>query len=556
MKKAVLVFLVGSFATSLTFGQSTNGWHLKDKQKSGYYGISLDQAYAFLKSKKQKSTRIIVAVIDSGIDTLHEDLKPILWTNTKEIPNNGIDDDNNGYIDDIHGWNYLGGKDGKSVKEDSYEAARVYHSLKSKYANKDEAAIMKSADKEEYLTWKRAKESVIGGEDNGVDVAVMRKALESMQKTNEILKTGLKKEVFTGEELDAFTPASEEEKKAKAAMLGLMKANSLMDKSNKEFMEGFEEFVNAEEKKDAAKTNPPTNYRLDVTGDDESNWNSRGYGNNDVMSLTPMHGTHVSGIIAAARNNGKGIDGVADNVSIMALRAVPDGDEHDKDIALAIRYAVDNGAKVINMSFGKNFSPYKQWIDEAVQYAQKKGVLLVHAAGNDNSDIDAKTTYNFPCAEYLSNGKQASNWITVGASGDPKIGGMAANFSNYGKKKVDVFAPGVSIYATLPGGNTYGNLQGTSMASPVVAGVAALIKSYFPNLTPEQIKTAIEKSTVKPQIKTKKPGTEDMVNLSDISKTGGVINAYGAVKAAYDMSKGTPTPTPAPKSKVTKPIKG
>jgi subtilisin family serine protease len=479
-----------------------------------------------------------------------------LWTNTKEIPNNGIDDDKNGYVDDIHGWNYLGGKDGRSVKEDSYEAARVYHGLRSKYEGKDEDEIMKSADKEEYLTWKRAKVSVMGAEDNGIDFTVLKKALTNMQKVNETLKTGIKKDVFTGDELDAFTPASEEEKKAKKAMLDLMKGNNIVDKSNKEFMDGFEEFVNAEEKKEAAKTTPPTNYRLDVTGDDESNWDSRGYGNNDVMSLTPMHGTHVSGIIAAARNNGKGIDGVADNVSIMALRAVPDGDEHDKDIALAIRYAVDNGAKVINMSFGKSFSPYKQWIDEAVQYAQKKGVLLVHAAGNDNSDIDAKTTFNYPSAEYLSNGKQATNWITVGASGDPKIGGMAASFSNYGKTKVDVFAPGVSIYATIPGGNTYGNLQGTSMASPVVAGVAALIKSYFPNLTPEQIKTAIEKSTVKPQIKTKKPGTDDMVNLSDISKTGGVINALGAVKAAYDMSKGTPTPTPAPKSKVTKPIKG
>jgi len=251
------------------------------------------------------------------------------------------------------------------------------------------------------------------------------------------------------------------------------------------------------------------------------------------MANTPFHGRHVSGIIAAVRNNGKGIDGIADNVKIMMIRAVPDGDEHDKDIALAIRYAADNGAKVINMSFGKGFSPEKQWVDDAVKYAQSKGVLLVHAAGNDASDID--TAWNFPTPVFKADGKRASNWITVGASGDPKLGGLVAGFSNYGKKEVDVFAPGVKIYSTIPGGNSYGNAQGTSMASPVVAGLAALILEYFPNLTAEQVKSVIEKSSLKPDMKVKNPATEEEVDLSELSRSGGVINAYEAVKLASTM---------------------
>ena len=260
-----------------------------------------------------------------------------------------------------------------------------------------------------------------------------------------------------------------------------------------------------------------------------------------------MHGTHVSGIIAAARNNGVGMDGIADNVKIMMVRAVPDGDEHDKDIALAIRYAVDNGAQVINMSFGKGYSPEKKWVDDAVRYAESKGVLMVHAAGNDAKNID--TTFNYPTPLLLDN-KRPNNWITVGASGDPKAGGLTANFSNYGKTEVDVFAPGVKIYATVPGGNTYQNLQGTSMASPVVAGLAALVLEYFPTLSARQVKMVIEKSAQKPDVKVTEPGTDEMVNLADISKSGGIINAYEALKLASTI-KGERKAAPPVKTKST-----
>jgi subtilisin family serine protease len=306
-----------------------------------------------------------------------------------------------------------------------------------------------------------------------------------------------------------------------------------METTNVEFIQGLGEFVGSEERKAESREKAPPAYRQEIVGDNENDINDRYYGNND-LSATPFHGTHVAGIIAAARNNNKGMDGVADNVKIMMLRAVPDGDEHDKDIALAIRYAVDNGARVVNMSFGKDFSPQKKWVDEAVKYAESKDVLLIHAAGNDGKDIDSAD--NYPNAVIKSTGERAKNWINVGASGDDQAGGLTASFSNYGKNEVDVFAPGVRIYSTIPGGNTYGNAQGTSMASPVVTGTAAFLMSYFPDLSAIQIKQVIEESAQVPADTVRKPGSDEMVKLKEISKTGGVINAFEAAKLAETMT--------------------
>jgi len=237
------------------------------------------------------------------------------------------------------------------------------------------------------------------------------------------------------------------------------------------------------------------------------------------------------------------VQGVANDVKIMMVRAVPEGDEYDKDIALAIKYAVDNGARVINMSFGKGYSPEKQWVDEAVRYAESKDVLIVHAAGNESEDIDS--TDNFPNPDLVTFHTTASNFITVGASGDTHIGNgsMIANFSNYGATGVDVFAPGVKIYSTLPGGNQYGFLQGTSMAAPVVTGVAALIRSYFPDLSARQVKYAIEKSATQLPDSTlvPEPGTNKMVPVKELCTSGGFLNAYAAVQLAATLKPEAPT---------------
>lgn len=539
MKKQIakpVIALLAIALNSSAFAQTSvkevpNGWHTQDRVTSGYYGISLDKAYQLMKGKKSQT--VVVAVIDSGIDTTHEDLKSMLWTNPKEIPGNGKDDDGNGYIDDVHGWNFIGGKDGRNVKEDSYEAARFYHTYKSKFANITDPTSLSKEDQAMYKEWLRAKKDVTEGVDQS-EMFFLQRLYPALKAGDSIIAKDLKKEEYSGKDLQTYEPTSKEAAAAKNIILGICQQNSNYDITNKQLLEELEGSLRKAEAVDKA----PRDYRGEIVKDNEADINDRYYGNNDIMANTPLHGTHVAGIIGAAHNS-IGIDGIADNVRIMAVRAVPDGDEHDKDIALAIRYAVDNGAKVINMSFGKSFSPQKQWVDDAVKYAESKGVLLVHAAGNDAKNID--TTYNYPTPVFLTNSYRASNWITVGANGatgDARTGGITATFSNYGKNEVDVFAPGVNIYSTIPGGNTYGNLSGTSMASPVTAGLAALILEYYPNLTPQQVKFIIENSAVKPAIKVSNPETKSLVNLTDISKTGGIINAYEALSLAERVNKG------------------
>ena len=532
-KRSVLVALIAGFCLT-SFAQSSkkassNGWHLKGLDE-GYYGINLDKAYDFVKGKKSET--VVVAVIDSGIDTTHEDLKPILWVNPKEIPGNGIDDDGNGYVDDVHGWNFLGGRDGRNVDKDSYEAARIYHALKPRFENVKDPATLSKEDQEEYKMWLRAKSDITKGVDQN-ELFFIKRLFPSLKRGDSVIRKELNKEEYNGEDLKSYKPTNPDAVVMRNVILNISEGNNNnFEIPNTEILEGIEADLT---KADAANT-APKDYRGEIVKDNENDINDRFYGNNDVMAgmSSALHGTHVSGIIAAARNNDKGVDGIADNVRIMMVRAVPDGDEHDKDIALAIRYAVDNGARVINMSFGKYYSPNKKWVDDAVKYAETKGVILVAAAGNEGFLVDTMPHYPSPI---LLDHEKVNNWIMVGASGDPTNGGLVADFSNFGKKEVDVFAPGVNIYSTVPGGNTYRNLSGTSMASPVTAGVAAFLLEYYPTLTPQQVKQVIEKSAVDPKVKVTQPNSNKSVSFSDLSKSGGVLNAYEAVKLADALTK-------------------
>jgi len=552
--KHPIVFFLLNVLSFTTFSQGNsiktdppNNWHLLDKAISGYYGISLDKAYELIKGKKSKT--VVVAVIDSGVDTLQEDLIPVLWHNPKEIPGNGKDDDKNGYTDDVYGWNFIGGKDGRNVKEDSYEAARVYYQLKSKYENTEpDTLAMPAKEKAEVTTYLKAKEKIGSNKVDPTELLFMKQILPKLEKGDSVIAKELNKQEFSCTDLEKYFPSDINAKNAKSLYLGLCKLNGSDDITNKQILQDIEDQI---KKGDALET-APKNYRGEIVKDDETNINDRFYGNNDVMTETPTHGTFCSGLIGASRNNGKGIDGIADNVKIMMVRAVPDGDEHDKDIANAIRYAVDNGAQIINMSFGKEFSPQKNWVDDAVRYAESHGVLLVHAAGNDKENVD--TVDNFPNPVFADGNGRSNTMITVGASGDPANGGIVAYFSNYGKKEVDLFAPGVEVYSTLPGGNNYGKLSGTSFSSPIVAGVAALLLEYYPDLSAKQLKYIIEKSASPVTEQVENPETHEKVYLSDISKTGGLVNAYEAVKLASTIKgeRNTEQPIINPRPKMVK----
>jgi len=529
MRKIILPFFLFFFLLNARAQDiSLRGWHLKDKTTDGFYGISLDEAYHFLVSQQLKSTPVIVAVLDSGIDTTHEDLKPVLWLNSKEIPGNHKDDDKNGFADDVHGWNFLGNPDGRNVADGGSEWIRVYWRFKDKYEGKTiNADSLTPQQRYEYSNWQKARGGVVNQGMKEEQLGNLRQFLENVGFCDSVMKKALGKTEYAKSDIASFVPASELDKKVKSYLIEIFKEASTPEMNNTALIKDVKDYLAGEERKSTADKIPPEAVHLNITGDDERDGRISYYGNTDIQAAKPDHGTHVSGIIAAVRNNGIGMDGIADNVKIMMVRTVPEGDEFDKDIAMGIRYAVDNGAKVISMSFGKSLSPDKKLIDEAVRYAASKDVLLVQGAGNSKRNIDAYD--NFPNPKYLFTDSLAPNWITVGAS---DVNGMAADFSNYGTKAVDVFAPGVAIYSTFPG-SKYISFDGTSMATPVVSGIAALLRSYFPKLPATAIKKIIEQSAVMPADKTVKPGTTNKVLMNELCKSGGIVNAFNAVKIAF-----------------------
>jgi len=505
-------------------------WFLKDPQTDHLQGVSAEKTYQSLLPGKASQT-VLVAVIDSGIDIDHEDLKDVIWTNEDEIPGNGIDDDKNGYIDDVHGWNFIGGKNG-NVAEDTYEVTREYKRLKPKYEHAEENKIGKK-EKAEFEKWKKVKSKFEAASTKAQQQYNQYVTIyENIAAGNDTLKRVLNVKKLDPALLEQITSNDRGIQMAKSAITFIYQ-NVGPDADIDEVLEQLKEAVKYFE------VQVKYGYNLDfdsrkIVGDDYSNLYEKGYGNNDVKGPDALHGTHVAGIIGANRKNNIGIKGIADNVKIMSVRAVPNGDERDKDVANAIRYAVDNGARIINMSFGKSYSPEKEAVDKAVKYAESKGVLLVHAAGNDADNND--TDDNFP-TRYFINGKEAKNWLEIGASSAGADSTLVATFSNYGKKSVDLFAPGVEIYSTTPG-NTYKNESGTSMASPTTTGVAAIVMSYFPELSYKQVKEILKQSTRKfDHLKVLKPGAKEEVEFSELSNTGGMVNAYEAVKLALKTTK-------------------
>lgn len=496
-------------------------WYLKSPSSDKVFGTGADKAYELLQGRPHRE--VIVAVIDGGTETDHEDLKDRLWTNSREVPGNGLDDDGNGYVDDIHGWSFLGGQD-RDINHEAMEIARLVWREERFFSGKDTLGLAgDEADRFLRYTALRTKfreeHSELENQYQGIKLVAdhIRKVKQS--SGGEFSKAANK----------AYKPSDDMSKRLRKTMnvlLLLMPAEEL----EKEVLMADESmgpmlamnFMNTD------------SLRRIVVGDDPADGGQRSYGCNRYEGPDGMHGTHVAGTIAANRDNGLGIRGVAAHARIMVLRAVPNGDERDKDVANAIRYAVDHGASIINMSFGKYYSGEKSLVDEAVRYGMEKDVLFVHAAGNESKDRDLEMT--FPSRK-LEDGTEVKNWIEVGASTNSRKGKkLIATFSNYGAGSVDLFAPGQDIWSTVPD-NGYGDASGTSMAAPVVSGVAALIRSYFPDLRASEVRELLMETVEPYSKKVRVPGKKEKVRMKELCLSGGFVNAENAVRQLLNQGR-------------------
>jgi subtilisin family serine protease len=507
------------------FEQNLVNWHLKNISSS-VMGTNTQKAYDEIIGKRAPKKKIIVAVIDAGVDIYHEDLRENIWTNTAEIKGNGIDDDKNGYIDDVHGWNFLGNTKGENIGRATLEKTRLLRELTPKYGSGVEFLITDKSEAESAL-YKKLK-AEIDAELKEVNEMLpnIKAAKENIENAYAYLSQISGEPINSHEDVKKLEPKNKEQKKIRRKLMFYAKVGGTK--------KGLEEYYNQLLDQKEANLNVNFNPRRDIIGDDLSNLADNNYGNPNVIGPDAFHGTFCAGIIGASIDNKKGINGIANSVLIMPIRAVPNGDEYDKDVALAIRYAVDNGAQIINMSFGKSYSANKELVDDAFAYAEAKGVLLVQAAGNSNENIDIMP--NFP-SDSLNNGKIVNNHICVGASTIATKKKLPAGFSNYGNRTVDLFAPGLDIISTTIE-SQYEISQGTSFSAPVVSGVAALVWSYYPELTAVQLKDILLKSvTPAGRQKVRIPGGKKKTRFRELSVSDGIVNTYNAFIMAEEMTK-------------------
>lgn len=509
-------------------------WYHKNYDATKVYGVNTQGAYDFFESKGLKPITVIVGVLDSGVEVDHPGLIGNMWANPNEVPNNGKDDDGNGYVDDIYGWNFIGGaKD--DINVDNLEVTRMVAKYQPIFEGKDSETNKANQAKmpEEFKMYMKSKKIY---DTKSARVKGMEKNLMMIKETVPTMVSLLKGKNLTPEVLKGVTPANQKEMIALQIMGQVVQDKEFVGKNSTEFEKKINEVLDGEiEKVNSGSQSKQYDLNFDprkeIVGDNYDDYSERIYGNNHYEGPDALHGTHVAGIIAGLPHDSEVQHGVASKVAkIMTVRTVPDGDERDKDIANAIRYAVDNGAKILNMSFGKPVSPGKEEVWKAFKYAQDKGVLLVKAAGNDNEDISEHIHYPTNWVNVTDAQPIVNNVLTVGASTkNPEK--LRASFSNYDEKLVDVFAPGTEIYSTVPDAK-YMYLQGTSMASPVVAGAATILKAYMPNLTPAQMIEALvetsNKSTVNANLQ------EDAnADFSVLSRAGGVIDVKKAAEYAY-----------------------
>ncbi len=517
------------------WGQDTKFWHWKDLEKDGVHGVSLFKAQRLLIDLKLKPAPIVIAILDGGIDTNHQQIKPLLWNNTKEIPGNHLDDDKNGYVDDLHGWNFLGNATGQNINKASDEKSRIYHRYKSEFKQDNlDSANWDLKKKQSYKIWQQAAAEIIFTDEDADNLAFIKMARNAVVKMGVILIREMEDSNFTAEKLETYQPIGKLTADTKISYLRTLQALGI-DKSNghQSILDDLNEYISGKEQSAISLENAPEDLRKNIIQDQYENFKDQYYGNNNITGPNAKHGTHVAGLAAGI------VDTIVSNatfinpIKIMGVRVVPDGDEYDKDVALGIRYAVNNGAKIINMSFGKSFSPEQPWVDSAIRYAASNDVLIIHSAGNESYDLNVKSVYPNPYSTVFKD--KANNLITVGASSDPIISeSILTDFSNYGNQIVDVLSPGNKIYSSLPNQN-YGYLNGTSMSAPILSHIAALIRSYFPKLSAIEVKTILLQSCWKPKDDNTLfpiPFKDQTKTLKEMSAEGGIINAALCIQNA------------------------
>ncbi len=523
----------------ITRGQDSQFWHWKDLEKDGVHGVSLYKAHQVLTDLKLQPTPIVIAILDGGIDTSHQQIRPFLWNNPKEIPGNQKDDDRNGYIDDVHGWNFLGNALGVNIDKAAAEKTRIYHQYKTEFKqDKLDSTLWDQKKKQTFKIWQQAAAEIIFSEEDADNLAFIKMAKNAVVKMGNILIKELEDSNFIAEKLEPYQPIGKIAADTKISYLRTLLALGI-DKTSgyQTILENLNEYISGKEQSATSMDIAPEDLRKNIIQDRYTDFKDQFYGNNNVMGPNAKHGTHVAGLAAGITENNNNKTSFNSPIKIMGVRVVPDGDEYDKDIALGIRYAVNNGAKIINMSFGKSFSPEQAWVDSAIRYAASKDVLIVHSAGNESYDLNTKSVYPSPYSSVFKN--RAENMITVGASSDPTIGtSLITDFSNYGNQVVDLLSPGEKIYSTAPN-QQFVYLNGTSMSAPILSHIAGLIRAYFPKLTAKEVKTILMQSCWKPKdenILFPIPQKEQSKKLTELSLEGGIINAALSIQNAANYN--------------------
>lgn len=568
--KKMFLFLALSLFANMTYAQLLKNGSSNDKKQSdldwfncsfdkdGIYGAEVNKAYDFLKDKKIKK-RPVVAIIGTGLDIEHEDLKDAIWKNPKEKKINGKDNDKNGYIDDIHGWNFLGGKDGtvmeKTMEEGDREFIRLFDKGYGKYFYDGENFYQMINDKKtkvpapdnmneyRYYVNRVLSESRIAGSYGGYQLSYLIR--DYGKHFDRMMRAKYPNQELTQKEFGiCYDPkAAKRDSLSEVAFMIYIMGFTVSQTDSWDVVHNAiksgDQITMAKEEYEKAMQQYGNDGRKEIVGDNYLDLNDYKYGNNVLLTSDAFAGTMLGGIIAANRENDWGMNGIMDKAELMTLRVkANEGEPYLKDVVLAIRYAVDNHADIIMLPQQATLYPdnQKKWVDEALKYAESKGVLVVVPTREYSVDM-AKMEF-YP-NRWMTGEKELTNLMIVASSdknGNPSMS------SNYGAKEVDLFAPGTDVYSSYTG-DTYQKASGAGLAAAATVGVAALIKAYYPELSGSQIRNLLIKSVtsradaeVEKGIRVKDRVTQDLFLFGDLCLSKGILNAYNAVIAADKMS--------------------